>query len=52
MEKISISKEEYENMKMQISKLKELEENIDLDLMRQLMSSLKDIKEGRIERVK
>ena len=51
MEKVTISKEEYEKMKHQTAKLKELED-IDLDLMRQLMSSLKDIKEGRITRVK
>jgi hypothetical protein len=44
MEMVSISKEEYEKLKMQA--------NIDLDLLRQLVNSLKDIKEGRLTRVK
>lgn len=41
---IKISREEYEKLKMQA--------NIDLDLLRQLVNSLKDIKEGRVIRVK
>ena len=41
---IKISREEYEKLKMQA--------NIDLDLLRQLVNSLKDIKEGRAIRVK
>jgi len=43
-EMIKISREEYEKLKMQA--------NIDLDLLRQLVNSLKDIKEGRVIRVK
>jgi hypothetical protein len=43
-EKICIPKSEYEKLKMQA--------NIDIDLMRQLAGSLKDIKEGRVRRVK
>ena len=44
MELIKISKDEYERLKMQA--------NIDLDLLKQLVGSLKDIKEGRVIRVK
>ena len=44
MEMIKISKEEYDKLKMQA--------NIDLDLLKQFVRSLKDIKEGRIIRVK
>ena len=44
MDMISIPKDEYERLKMQA--------NIDLDLLRQLVNSLKDIKEGRVIRVK
>ena len=43
-EMIKIPKDEYEKLKMQA--------NIDLDLLRQLVNSLKDIKEGRVIRVK
>ena len=50
MEMISISKTEYERMKHQIAKLKELEE-IDFDLVRQFKDSLEDVKAGRIRRV-
>ena len=41
---ISIPKDEYERLKMQA--------NIDLDLLKQLVRSVKDIKEGRVIRVK
>jgi len=41
---IKISKDEYERLKMQA--------DIDLDLLKQLVRSLKDIKEGRVIRVK
>jgi len=41
---ISISKEEYERLKMQA--------NIDIDLLKQLVRSVKDIKEGKLIRVK
>ena len=41
---INIPKKEYEKLKMQAS--------IDIELLEQLMESFKDIKEGRIERVK
>lgn len=44
MEMIKIPKEEYEGLKMQA--------NIDVDLLKQLVRSLKDIKEGKIIRVK
>jgi len=41
---INISKKEYERLKMQ--------SDIDVDLLKQLVRSLKDIKEGRVIRVK
>lgn len=41
---INISKDEYEKLKMQA--------NIDVDLLKQLVRSLKDIKEGKVIRVK
>ncbi len=41
---ISIPRDEYEKLKMQA--------NIDLDLLKQLVRSVKDIKEGRVIRVK
>ena len=41
---IRIPKDEYERLKMQA--------NIDMNLLRQLVKSLKDIKEGRVIRVK
>ncbi len=41
---VKIPKDEYEKLKMQA--------NIDLDLLRQLVNSLKDIKEGRVIRVR
>ncbi len=44
MEMISIPKDEYERLKMQA--------NIDVDLLKQLVRSVKDIKEGRVIRVK
>lgn len=44
MEMISITKEEYERLKMQA--------DIDLDLLKQLVRSVKDIKEGNVIRVK
>lgn len=43
-EMINISRKEYEKLKMQA--------NIDIDLLKQLAESLKDIKEGKIIRVK
>jgi hypothetical protein len=43
-EMINISRKEYEKLKMQA--------NIDIDLLKQLAGSLKDIKEGKIIRVK
>jgi len=43
-EMIKIPREEYEKLKMQA--------NIDLDLLRQLVNSLKDIKEGKVIRVR
>ena len=41
---ISIPKDEYERLKMQA--------NIDVDLLKQLVRSIKDIKESRIIRTK
>lgn len=41
---VTISKEEYDKLKSQA--------NIDVELLEQLISSFKDIKEGRITRVK
>ena len=43
-ETVTISKEEYELLKKQ--------SKIDLDLLKQFVESFKDIKEGRIRRVK
>ena len=50
MEMISIPKTEYERMKQQIAKLRELQK-IDFDLIRQFKESLEDVKAGRIRRV-
>ncbi len=44
MEMITIPKTEYEKLKMQ--------SNIDLDLLNQLVKSVREIKEGRAIRVK
>ncbi|MBS3099751.1 hypothetical protein J4463_00870, partial [Candidatus Pacearchaeota archaeon] len=44
MEMINIPRAEYERLKMQA--------NIDVDLLKQLVRSVKDIKEGRLIRVK
>jgi len=44
METVTISKMEYEKLKK--------EANIDVDLLKQFLQSFKDIKEGRIRRVK
>ncbi len=44
METVTINKEEYEKLKR--------EANIDVDLLKQFLESFKDIKEGRIRRVK
>ena len=43
-EMITIPKKEYEKLKMQA--------NVDVDFLEQLMESFRDIKTGRIERVK
>ncbi|MFH1289826.1 MAG: hypothetical protein ABIH92_00280 [Nanoarchaeota archaeon] len=50
MEEITISREEYERMKRQIARLRELEK-IDFDLIRQFKESLEDVRAGRIRRV-
>ena len=50
MEMISIPKTEYERMRNQIARLRELEK-IDFDLIRQFKESLEDVKAGRIRRV-
>ena len=47
---ISISRDEYEKLKMQLAKLRELE-TLDFDLLRQFKASLEDVKAGRIRRV-
>ena len=44
MEMVKIPKVEYEKLKRQA--------NIDVDLLKQFLESLQDIKEGRITRVK
>jgi len=44
MEMIKIPKEEYEKLKMQA--------NIDVELLQQLVRSLKDIKQGRVIRTR
>lgn len=44
METITIPKTEYDKLKMQA--------NIDLDLLKQLTASFKDIKTGKVRRVK
>ena len=41
---VKIPRKEYEKLKMQA--------NIDVDLLKQFLESLRDIKEGRIRRVK
>ncbi len=48
---ISIPRDEYEKMKVQLAMLRELEK-IDFDLLRQFKASLEDVKAGRIMRVK
>ena len=50
MEKITISKKEYHELKEAYIKLKRLEE-IDFDLVKQFKDSLEAVKEGRIRRV-
>lgn len=50
METIKIPKEEYERIKNELNRLKELEK-VDFDLVRQFKESLEDLKEGRIKRV-
>ncbi len=47
---MNIPKSQYEKMKGQIAKLRELEK-IDFDLVRQFKGSLEDVKAGRITRV-
>ncbi len=44
METVTIPKKEYEKLQKQAK--------IDMDIINQLMSSFKDIKEGRVRRVK
>jgi len=44
MEMVTITKEEYEKLKMQ--------SNVDIGLLKQLIQSFKDIEEGKIRRVK
>ncbi|GBE20041.1 hypothetical protein BMS3Abin17_00773 [archaeon BMS3Abin17] len=44
MDMVNVPKEEYEKLRMRA--------NIDVDLLKQLMSSFKDIKEGKVRRVK
>ncbi|MEK6933457.1 MAG: hypothetical protein AABW75_01115 [Nanoarchaeota archaeon] len=50
MEMISIPRDEYEKMRMQLVRLRELE-TLDFDLLRQFKASLEDVKAGRIRRV-
>ncbi len=44
METITIPRREYENLKKQAK--------IDMEFLKELMSSFKDIKEGRVRRVR
>ena len=44
METVTLSKQEYEHLKEQAE--------IDIELLHQLTSSLRDIKEGKVRRVK
>jgi len=44
METVTIAREEYEKLKMRA--------NIDVELLKQLVESFKNIKEGKIRRVK
>ena len=44
MKMVTITKEEYEKLKRQA--------NIDVELLQQFLESFRDIKEGRIRRVK
>jgi len=44
MEMVTITREEYEKLKMQ--------SNVDIELLKQLIQSFKDIEEGKIRRVK
>lgn len=44
MKTVTIPKKEYEQLKMQAE--------IDVELMKQFMASFRDIKEGRVRRVK
>jgi len=44
MEMIKIPKDEYERLKMQA--------NVDIELLQQLVRSLKDIKQGRVIRTR
>ncbi len=50
MEMISIPKDEYEELKVQVALLRELQK-IDFDLIRQFKQSLEDVKMGKIRRV-
>ena len=50
MEMVSIPKDEYERLKIQVAMLRKLE-RIDFDLLRQFKASLEDVKSGRIRRV-
>ena len=50
MEMINIPKTEYERMKNQIARLRELEK-IDFELVNQFKESLEDVKKGRIRKV-
>lgn len=50
MENITPSKEEYEKMKIQIKRFKELE-RVDFELVRQFKKGLEDLKAGRMRRV-
>jgi len=50
MEKVTISIEEYNKLKMAYLKLRELE-GIDFDLVRQIVGSLEDLKAGSVKKV-
>jgi len=50
MEKVTISLNEYNKLKLAYMKLKELE-GVDFNLVRQVKGSLEDLKAGRVRRV-
>ncbi len=50
MDMIEVPRDKYEEMKLKVARLEELEK-LDFDLIRQFKESLEDVKAGRIRRV-